>query len=175
MGEDKEGPHGKSRYGERLQRDLLGGVNLPTPAIRKPLMDGSGFFDSKPVSADSPAQPELSVRTPLFKKGTVLYAAKYRNDRPVLPFNKVQAEDLAKEVLEFEQNLEISDRSIGEGKNRQRVIKPVGKSSYGAFVEILVHRKDRSGKDVVEKRFVRLQDRELPKNNPKRRFLQGSR
>ena len=169
MGEDKEGAHGKGRYGEPSQRDLLGGINLSTYKGRKPLMEGAGFFDSHPTPETHP-QLEQPARNPLFKKGTVLYASVYRNDRPVLPFNEVQAEDLAKEVLQFEQNLEISERSMKKGKNARKVIKVIGKSTYGAFIEILLHKKDREDKDVIERRFVRLQDRKLSKDNPKLKF-----
>jgi len=172
VSESREGAHGRGRYGEPTQRDILGGINIPTHRGRKPLMSGPGMLDPQEQGfLETQVQPEPSyVRKPLFKKGTVLYAATYRNDRPVLPFNEVQAEDLAKEVLEFEQNLEISEKSMGEGKKGREVIKVIGKSTYGAFVEVLIHKKDRKGKDIIEKRFVRLQDRQLARDNPKLRF-----
>ena len=169
----KDSAHGTGAYGERQQRDLMGGVELPIHRDRKPLMTGQGMFDVQ-IPSETQTQLEPSVRNPLFKKGAVLYAAVYRNERPVLPFNEVQADDLAKEILDFDQNLEISEMSTGIGKNGRGVIKVIGKSSYGAFVEVLVHKKDKRGRDIVEKRFVRLQDRALARDNPKLRFKEAT-
>ena len=172
----KDSAHGTGIYGERQQRNLVGGIELPTHRKRRlsSNQQGPGIFDAPNVLPENPVQPKELPRAPLFKKGTVLYAAVYRNERPVLPFNEVQADDLTKEVLDFEENLEISAKSIGLGKRGQQVIKPIGRSSYGAFVEVLIHKKDRNGKNIEEKRFVRLQDRSLAGDNQKLRFKEAT-
>ncbi len=173
----KDSPHGKGRYGEPQQRDLLGGVELPTHRRRRmQSVGGEGLFDTAPrIFSETPPQHELTIRNPLFKKGTVLYAANYRDGIPVLPFNQRQADDLAKETLEFDQNLEISDRCIGMGKRGREVIQRIGRSTYGAFVEVVIHTKDKKGEDITQTRFVRFSDRALARDNAKRQFKEANR
>lgn len=66
MSEAREGAHGKGRYGDSLQRDILGGVSVPTHRRRKPLRSGGkGLLDdTQPSRAEAGTRvisPEISA------------------------------------------------------------------------------------------------------------------
>lgn len=70
MSEAREGAHGKGTYGERQQRDLLGGVDIPKHRGRKSLGSRRGLFVStQPRSHVSVIQEPISVEITSFFKG----------------------------------------------------------------------------------------------------------
>ncbi len=151
------------------------------PGARRP----PGLFDSdsqeRPAelparSEASPAAERKKPRTLRFRRGTVLYRSLYDgNGNPVLPHNPSQAEDFRREMLQFEDDLRVSDRSIGPGKRKEEIIKKIGTTEYGPFIEVIVQREDGKGNPIEERRFVSLLDRSLPRDNVLRRFKEQSR
>lgn len=77
----KDSPHGKIPYGERQQRNLLGGVELPSR--RKPRHPGPdisrrvSFFDNPPQIVRQP-EPVISVKneTPAIKGGAEYFGTR---------------------------------------------------------------------------------------------------
>ena len=133
--------------------------------------------EGSPVKPEIPTVPEKRTsRTLRFKRATVLYRSLFDgNGNPVLPQNFSQAEDFRREILQFEEDLEVSERSIGPGKRKSEIIKKLGTTAYGPFIEVVLHRKDGKGNEIEEKRFVSLLDRSLPRDNQRRRFKEQSR
>lgn len=170
---NKESPHGKGPYGERQQRDLLGGMNLPEHTARKitgQMLD-QGFFDEKSNLENPSAQPDKIPRAPRFRRGTVLYKVVQDADgNPKIPRNPREAEDLARETLQFDQHLEVDEKCIGIGKRGKEVIKIAGKSDYGAFVVVHYHKTDEKGREIVEERLASLTQRRQKSQNEKLRF-----
>jgi hypothetical protein len=171
MPEGKNSAHGTGTYGERQQRDLLGGENLPEHKRRRMTgqMTGQGFFDTPQVSLESPSvKAEKTPRALRFEKGTVLYkVVPETGGKPKIPEKPREEKDLRGETLLFDQDLEVDESCIGLGKRGREVIKIIGKSNYGAFVIVRYHKTDDKGQEVVEERLASLTQRRLKGKNEK--------
>lgn len=175
MSEVREGAHGKGRYGERQQRDLLGGVELPIHRSRKPLMSGQGLFDAIPSKAEVSVSSEEPHRSFLFKKGTRFYSTDYP-----IPRNPLEEQNRRAGVLEEAAEIEISSDNLVYSERLQRwtprAISDEYKSKiYGAFVKVLIHTRGRRGEDIVTERFISLKGLQKAKDNAYARFKEATR
>ena len=94
------------------------------------------------------------------REGTVLYAATNDADgNPRLPHNPQEAARLRVDMLTSARYLNISERSIGPGKRGKDVVRRLGVTPYGAFIEVDVPRVDERGQQAVDKRYVSLLNR----------------
>ena len=92
--------------------------------------------------------------------GTVLYAATNDADgNPRLPHNPQEAARLRVDMLTSERYLSVSERSVGPGKKGQDVIRRLGVTPYGAFIEVDIPRRTERGEQVIDKRYVSLLNR----------------
>lgn len=176
MSEVKDGAHGRVRYGEKSQRDLLGGAELPTHRRRfLPQAQGQETLDSliliendnvKTKEDDLSNNPSRSL---WFKRGTRFYSTEF----PV-PKSPIEEQNRRAGQLEDAKELEINESSlIFSEKEKKWVVKAKKEhktKEYGAFIMVNVHSIDRRGKDQVNRRFISLKGLQKPEDNPFARF-----
>jgi hypothetical protein len=176
MSEKKESPHGKGRYGEKEQRDLLGGVNLPTHRRRltSPSQTGPGMFDVEvPQVEVAQPQEQPQERKYWFKKGSRFYSLDYPVPRSPLEEENRRAGSLDEpmEISIDPSNLTYSDKLK---KWTVKAKKEHKSTLYGAFVIGLIETKDRNGEVVLVRRFISLKDLQKPEDNPYARFKKAT-
>lgn len=177
MSEKKESPHGKGRYGEKQQRNLIGGMELPTYRRRRldsSLQKGPGMFDEPTVVVEVLEKEQEPKRSFWFKRDTKFYSTEYPVPRSVM-----EEENRRAGKLEEAQEIEIDPSNLiySERLNRWTLkAKKEHKSKvYGAFVIGLIHTKGRKGEDIVTRRFISLKDLQKPKDNPYARFKEATK
>lgn len=177
MSEKKESPHGKGRYGEKQQRNLIGGIELPTQRRRRldnHVQKGPGIFDEQTTALDVLQTEQEPARKFWFKRGTGFYSIDYPVPRSIM-----EEENRRAGKLEEAQEIEIDPSNLifSEKLNKWTLkAKKEHKSKlYGAFVIALIHTKRRDGEDIVTKRFISLKDLQKPKDNPFARFKEATR
>lgn len=176
MSEKNESPHGKGKYGEKQQRDLLGGVNLPTHRrkLNSPFQEGPGMFDEITPTIESPEQEERAQeRKYWFKKGARFYSIDFPIPKSPMEEENRRAGTLdeAKEV-----NIDPSNLVYSEKLKKWTVkAKKEHKSKlYGAFVIALIETKGRNDEVIVTRRFISLKDLQKPQDNPYARFKKAT-
>ena len=175
MSEAREGAHGKGRYGDPPQRDILRGVNVPPHRSRKPLMSGLGMFDEPSSPAEVSVLPEKPHRSFWFKKGTRFYSTDYK-----IPRTPREEEDRRAGELDEAQEIEISSDNLVYSERLQRLtpraISDEYKSRiYGAFVKASIYTRGRRGENIVTERFISLKGLQKAKDNPFARFKEATR
>ncbi|HYM65145.1 MAG TPA: hypothetical protein VES68_01515 [Candidatus Sulfotelmatobacter sp.] len=173
MGEYREGAHGKGPYGERQQRDLLGGVNIPTHKSRRPLMTGTGMFDSLSTpDANTKGEQQIGQkphRALWFKRNARYYSV----DFPV-PHSGLEEQNRRVGSLDEAREIEIDPESLTYSDRLKKwVPKPKKEHKtrlYGAFVVVRIGTMNRKGEEVVERRFMSLRDLQKTEDNPFARF-----
>lgn len=175
MSENHESPHGKGRYGEKQQRDLLGGVNLPTHRrkLSTPTQDGPGMFDEV-SSIESPKQEEKAQeRKYWFKKGTKFYSL----DFPI-PKTPMEEENRRAGVLDEAKEISIDPSNLVYSEKLKKwtvKAKKEHKSKlYGAFIIAQIETKGRNDEVIVTRRFISLKDLQKPQDNPYARFKKAT-
>lgn len=176
MAEKNESPHGKGRYGERQQRNLLGGVELPTHRrkLSFPVQQGPGMFDEESSSHETAQEvQQLQERKYWFKKGAKFYSLDYPVPKSPLEEENRRAGSLdeAKEVSIDPSNLVYSEKLK---KWTVRAKKEHKSKLYGAFVIGLIETRGRNDEVITTRRFISLKDLQKPQDNPYARFKKAT-
>jgi hypothetical protein len=176
MSEKHESPHGKGRYGEKQQRDLLGGVNLPIHRrkLSSPTQEGPGIFDEITPSIELSTQDEKAQeRKYWFKKGARFYSI----DFPI-PKSPIEEENRRAGVLDEAKEISIDPSNLVYSEKLKKwtvKAKKEHKSKlYGAFVIAHIETKGRNDEVIVTKRFISLKDLQKPQDNPLARFKKAT-